>query len=71
MQSTILMPLLPGPLLSGVLVPDRVLSMGQMELFLHLNCGQTNDLYWIELFEKELFDLSTACKQMTDVYWNC
>ena len=28
---------------------------------------QTNDLYQIELFEIELFDDLTVCKQMTDV----
>ena len=33
MQSTLLLLLLSGPLLFGVLVPDRVLSIGQIELF--------------------------------------
>ena len=28
---------------------------------------QTNDLHWIELFEIELFDLLTVCKQMTNI----
>ena len=28
---------------------------------------QTNDLCWIDLFEIELFDDLTICKQMTDV----
>ena len=28
---------------------------------------QTNDLLKIELFEKELFDHLTVCKQMTEV----
>ena len=32
MQSTSLLPLLPGPLWPGVMAPDRVLSMGQIEL---------------------------------------
>ena len=32
MQSTPLLPLLPGPLWPGVVAPDRVLSMGQIEL---------------------------------------
>ena len=45
MGSTPLLPSLPGPLLSGVVVPERVLSMGQIELF----------------------DISTQCKQMTDI----
>ena len=31
-QSTFLLPLLPGPLWPGVIAPDRVLSMGQIEL---------------------------------------
>ena len=47
MQSTLLLPLLPGPIWPGVVAPDRVLSMGQIELFydsefsdycLHLFC---------------------------------
>ena len=33
MLSTLLLPSLPGPLLSGVVVPDRALSIGQIELF--------------------------------------
>ena len=32
MQGIPSLPLLPGPLWSGVVVPDRVLSMGQIEL---------------------------------------
>ena len=32
MQSTLLLPLLPGPLWPRVVVSDRVLSMGQIEL---------------------------------------
>ena len=35
------LPLLPCPLGSGVVAPDWVLSMGQIELF---DCVQTNDL---------------------------
>ena len=31
--STPLLPSLPGPLKPGVVAPDRVLSMGQIELF--------------------------------------
>ena len=43
MRSTSSTPLLPGPLWPGVLVPDRRLSMGQIELnwaykWLILNC---------------------------------
>ena len=33
MQSTPSLPVLPGPLCSGVVAPGRVLSMGQIELF--------------------------------------
>ena len=32
MQSTPLLPSLPGPLWPGVVAPDRVLSMGQIEV---------------------------------------
>ena len=32
MRSTPLLPSLPGPLLPGMVTPDRVLSMGQIEL---------------------------------------
>ena len=32
-QSTPLLPSLPGPLSSGVVAPDRVLSMDQIEVF--------------------------------------
>ena len=31
-QSTPSLPLLPGPLWPGVVAPDRILSMGQIEL---------------------------------------
>ena len=37
--STPSLPLLPGPLWAGVVAPDRVQSMGQIEL----NCLQTDD----------------------------
>ena len=45
MWSTPSLPLLLGQLWPGGEAPDRVLSMGQIELFDHLNCVQTNDLY--------------------------
>ena len=32
MQSTLSLPSLPGPFWPGVVAPDRVLSMGQIEL---------------------------------------
>ena len=63
MQNTPSLPLLPGPLLSGVVAPDKVLSIGQTELF---DCVQTNDLCSIELLEIELLDDLTVCKQLTD-----
>ena len=48
MQSTTLLPSLPGPLEPGVVVPDRVLSMGQIELdcLLMLNWIVRNRNYW-------------------------
>ena len=49
MWSTSLLLLLPGPLWPGLVIPDRISSLGQ----------------------KELFDHSTACKQMTGVKMNC
>ena len=51
MWSTPLMPLFPVPLWPRVVVPVRVLSMGQIELFNHLlylksfKCVQTKDWY--------------------------
>ncbi len=33
MQSTPSLPLLPGPLWPGAVAPDRVLSIGEIELF--------------------------------------
>ena len=43
--STSSLPLLPGSLLTEVVVPDRVLSMGQIELFDHLIvCKQITDV---------------------------
>ena len=38
MRSTPSLPLLPGPLWSGVVTPDRVLSMGWANKWLMLNC---------------------------------
>ena len=42
--STPSLPLLPGPLWTGLVAPDRVLFMGQIELFDHSNCVQANDM---------------------------
>ena len=45
MLSTSSLPLLPGPLWAGVVALDRVLSMGQIELFDHLTvCKQMTDI---------------------------
>ena len=43
MQSTPLLLLLPGPLWFKEVEPDRVLSIGQIEVW-HLNWVQVNDL---------------------------
>ena len=42
--STPSLPLLPGPLWPGVVTPNRILSLGQIELLDHLNCIKTNNL---------------------------
>ena len=68
--STPSFPLLPGTRWLRVVAPDGVLFMGQKELLDYLNSVQTNDFCLIELFEIELFDLITVCKQMTDAYLN-
>ena len=47
MRITPSLPLLPGPLWPGMVAPDRVLSMGQIELPTYAKT---------ELFESELFD---------------
>ena len=41
MSSTLLLPLLQGPLSPGVVAPDRVLSMGQIEQTV---CKQMTDV---------------------------
>ena len=53
MWSTLSLPSIPGPLWPRVVAPDKVLSMGQIELF--------------ELLEIELFDHLTLFKQTSDV----
>ena len=60
MWSTLSLPLFPGSLWSGVVAPDRVLSMGQLEL-LDIKTVQTNDLCLIELLQIELLDHLTMC----------
>ena len=66
MQNTPSLPSLPDPLWLGVVAPEMILSMGQIEVW-YLNCMQTSNLCKIELFEMELFDHLTVCKQMTDI----
>ena len=65
MRSTPSLPSLPDPLWTGVVAPDRVLSMGQIGLncpYVKLNCmkdncfdNKTTYLCYTELFEIELF----------------
>ena len=43
MWNALSLPLLPDTLQPGVVVPDRVLSIGQIEPFDHFNSVQTND----------------------------
>ena len=63
-RSTPSLPLLPGPLRPGVVVPDRVLSMGQIELkcVLMLNWITWNRTFWI-------FKLCTYAK-LNCLKWN-
>ena len=53
MWSTLLLPSLPGLLWSGVVAPDRVLSIGQIEL----NCVLM--LNWI-IWNRTVFDIETV-----------
>ena len=65
MQSTSSVPSLPDPLWARVVAPDRVLSIGQIELFGYLNWVQTNDMQnWLVWNRTNHL---TVCKQMTDV----
>ena len=57
MQSTSLLPSLHGPLWPGVVAPDRVLSMSQIELF----DISTVLLCKTEFLERELFSHLTVC----------
>ena len=61
MWSTPSLLLLPGLLWLGVVALDRVLSMGLFDILIEY---KTNDLCLTELFEIELLDHSTVCKQM-------
>ena len=64
MQSTPSSPSHPGSLWPGSIAPDRVLSMGKIELF---DIKQSANLRKIELLEIELFIHLTKCKQIVDV----
>ena len=60
MQSTPSLPLFPGPLLPGVVVPDRDLSMGHIELFdISTECQQMT--CYVESLEIKLFDHLNVC----------
>ena len=66
MRSTPSLPLLPGPLWPGVIAPDRILSVGQIEFFdIQTECKKR--FRQIEFLEVELFDHLTVCKQKTDI----
>ena len=67
MQSTISLPLLQSPFWHRVGAPDKPPIYGLIRIVWHLNQMQTNDLCQTELFEIELFDHLTLCKQMIDV----
>ena len=72
MGSTPSLPLLSGPLWSEVVVPNRILSMGQVELnssYAKLNCLKWNYFWnWNCTYIKLLFEVNliwhlTACKK--------
>ena len=60
MRSTPLLPLIPGLLWLGVVVPDRVLSMGQIELNSVLMLNQ--------IIRNRTFLHLTMCKQKTPLF---
>ena len=62
-QSTTSLPTLPGPLWLGVLAPDRVLSMGQIEL----NCT----LNWIAWNRTVLTFKLRIYPKLNCLKWNC
>ena len=67
MLSTPSIPLLRGPLWAGVIAPDRVLSMGQIELFdIKIECKQMAYAN-LNCLKQNCFDLLTVCKQMIAV----
>ena len=65
MWSTPSLPSLSGPLSPKDVAPDKVVFIGQIELFDNwTECKQ------IELLEIELFDHLSVCKQITDLWLN-
>ena len=62
MQSTSSLPSLPGPLWPGVVAPDRVLSMGKIEL----NCVLIQN--WIS-WNRTVFDVETVLT-LNWIVWN-
>ena len=55
MQSNPSLPSLSGSLSPSVVVRHEILTESNKTVW-HLICMQTNDLWWIELLEVELFD---------------
>ena len=70
MQSTPSLPLLSGPLWNGVVAPDKVLSMGQIEWFDISTLYKQMTYAKLNSFKKK-FDYSIVTKQATDVKLNC
>ena len=74
MHRTPTLPSLPGSLWPGVIAPDRVLSMGQIELncILMLNWIVWNGIFcmlnWI-VWNKNVFDIETVLK-LNWIVWN-
>ena len=74
MQSTPLLPLLPGPLWPGVVALDKVLSMGQIELncVLMINWIASNGTFcilnWI-VWNRTVFDIE-AVLMLNRIVWN-
>ena len=66
MRSTPSFPLLLDPLWPGVVAPDRMLSLGQIELLDIWTESKTNDLCEMNLLETDFFYYLTMCKQMTN-----
>ena len=74
MWNTSSLPLFPGPLEAIVVVPDRVPSMNQIEIYNHIlyvkpfNYDQTNDwLIELLLWHRNIWNRLTQYKQMNNV----